>query len=145
RCDEKFGLRIGDGISHRARKFVRPAGADRSGARSHLWFCFDERLERARYPSLGISTARAFSGEEFFNKHFALGRDDGSARTVSKATPEARSGATAVSAREKRFHLRHSTRSQIANRENEKPAHDHADELPKSLLECGATARASHR
>ena len=118
---------------------------DRSRSRSHFRLRVNERLERPRHSSLGISTARPVPGQKLLHQHLALGRDAGSAGTVSQTVAEARSRTIVLPSREKRFHLRYPTGSEIADGEDEITAPDYADEFPKSLLERFPTAHASHR
>ena len=65
-------------------------GADRAGGGSHFRDRADERLERARYPDVGIPAARPVSREEFLHQHFALDRDPGSARAVPETAARRR-------------------------------------------------------
>src|SRR6202022_51747 len=101
--------------------------------------------ERARHSSVGISTARPVPREEFLHQHFSVGRDVGSAGSISETTAATGPCAARLSSREKRFHVRHPTRSEIANGEDENAVHNYANEFPKSLLERFPTVGASHR
>ena len=55
---------------------------------AYLWTVPCERLVGARYPVVGVSAARAVSGQELRDLHFAVDRDDGSAGSVSRAAAE---------------------------------------------------------
>src|SRR5947208_6547570 len=96
RSDEKFGLRIGDGIFDWPGQFVRPTRAGRSCARSHLWFRVDERLERAGYSGMGISPARPAASHELLQQHFPGGASAGSAGPVSEPAATAGYGPAAA-------------------------------------------------
>src|SRR5207249_11296536 len=79
------------------------------------------------------------------HQYFDVGGELGCARSIWETVAAARSRTAAVSSRESRFHVRHSTGGEIANGEDENAANDYANEFPKSLLECFAATRASHR
>src|SRR5205823_5860628 len=99
--DQKFGLRARDGVFDWPRQFVRPADCNRSCTRSHFRFGLDERLERARRSSVGIPTAWSVSGQKLLHQHFALGRNIGSAGTISQTVAAAGSRTVVLSSREK--------------------------------------------
>ena len=96
----------------------QPVSID-AGGRPHFWDRADERLECARYSDMGIPAARSVSGEKLLHQHFAVGGDAGSARTVSETVSGPGSSTLVVFETRKRFHFRHSTRSALADRQDD--------------------------
>src|SRR5262249_1270391 len=97
RTDQEFGLRIGNGVPDRSCQLVSATDSERPRFGPHLWFFFDECVERARCSGLGIPAAGSVSLEKLCDEYFAVGRNLGSARAVSKPIAETGSGAAALS------------------------------------------------
>src|SRR5580704_6503969 len=77
------GLRSGTGRVPRRGQPDGPADSCRACRGSSVWSLPAERLVGTRYTELGVSTARAVSGEELRDVHFALGGNAGRAGAIS--------------------------------------------------------------
>ncbi len=81
-----------------------------AGRRDDLRLCHPERLERARYPAVGICAARPVPGQGVCHLDQPVGRHPRGAGAVLRAGPGAGSGAAAVSAADAAAQLRPAAR-----------------------------------
>ena len=114
-----------------------------AGGGDDLRLCAAERLERARYPAMGIRAARAVPGQGVCDLDQPVGRDARGAGAVPGAGPGAGSGAAALSAAGAAEQLRSAARCGLARRADERGHADLPHQFQIHVLVVGAATGAS--
>ena len=117
--------------------------SERAGGGDDLRLRAAERLERARYPAMGICAARAVPGQGVCDLDQPVGGDARGAGAVPGSRPGAGSGAAALSEADAAEQLRSAARRGPARRADERGAADLPHQFQIHVLVVGAATGAS--